>query len=197
LIFDELEIMVLWKAPLDGSSIHLAVEGSCGGTSLGIQLARQVIDEGGRVLWAAPELPDGIRFSQIFEGIELISSSRFHAMNLVGNFEKSLISLKNSANMLPGVALVVLDDYCPDSGKIPATIMKSVNEFLENSDWTTLLISKGGVSMDKTPLVARGKNKMEADVTWLLTRPDQDSKRVLWIDENPIDLRLSEEGYIQ
>ena len=189
--------MVLWKAPLDGSSIHLAVEGSCGGTSLGIQLARQVIDEGGRVLWAAPELPDGIRFSQIFEGIELISSSRFHAMNLVGNFEKSLISLKNSANMLPGVALVVLDDYCPDSGKIPATIMKSVNEFLENSDWTTLLISKGGVSMDKTPLVARGKNKMEADVTWLLTRPDQDSKRVLWIDENPIDLRLSEEGYIQ
>lgn len=99
--------------------------------------------------------------------------------------------------MLPGVALVVLDDYCPDSGKIPATIMKSVNEFLENSDWTTLLISKGGVSMDKTPLVARGKNKMEADVTWLLTRPDQDSKRVLWIDENPIDLRLSEEGYIQ
>jgi len=79
--------MQLWQAPLDGSSIHLAVEGSCGGTSLGIQLARQAIADGGRVLWASPELPDGTRFSQIFSGLEITASSRFHAMNLVGNFE--------------------------------------------------------------------------------------------------------------
>ena len=79
--------MELWKAPLNGSAIHLAVEGSCGGTSLGIQMARQAIVDGGRVLWAAPELPDGTRFSQIFSGMELTASSRFHAMNLVGNID--------------------------------------------------------------------------------------------------------------
>ena len=46
--------MEIWQPDLDESSIHLAVEGSCGGTTLGLQLARQVIDDGGRVLWAAP-----------------------------------------------------------------------------------------------------------------------------------------------
>ena len=73
--------MKLWQSPLDGESIHLAVEGSCGGTTLGLQLARQTIEDGGRVLWAAPELPDGVRFSQIFADLSLTSSSRFHAMN--------------------------------------------------------------------------------------------------------------------
>ena len=32
--------MGLWQANLDGSSIHLAVEGSCGGTTLGLQMAK-------------------------------------------------------------------------------------------------------------------------------------------------------------
>lgn len=188
--------MDLWKPLLDGSAIHLAVEGSCGGTSLGLQLARQVIEDGGRVLWAAPELPDGLRFSQIFEGMELTASSRFHAMSIGGNFDKSLVSLKSSAKMLPGVTLVVLDDYCSDSGQLSNDVVKTVNKFIENSDWTTLLISKGGESMDSSPLIARGKNKLDADVIWLLTRPNSDSKRVLWVDGESIDLRLAEEGYL-
>jgi|TARA_B110000914_G_scaffold176652_1_gene158042 hypothetical protein len=188
--------MELWKPSLDGSAIHLAVEGSCGGTSLGLQLARQVIEDGGRVLWAAPELPDGIRFSQIFEGMELTASSRFHAMNFGGNVDQSLASLKNSAKMLPGVGLVVLDDYCSGSGQLSNDIVKAVNKFIENSDWTTLLISKGGESMDSSPLIARGKNKLKANVIWLLTRPNSDSKRVLWVDGESIDLRLAEEGYL-
>ena len=53
----------------DNSSIHLAVEGSCGGTTLGLQVARQTILDGGRGLWASPELPDGVRFSQIFSDV--------------------------------------------------------------------------------------------------------------------------------
>ena len=187
--------MELWKAPIDGSTIHLAVEGSCGGTSLGVQMARQAILAGGRVLWAAPELPDGVRFSQIFAGMELTASSRFHAMNLVGNLDQSIQSLINAAKMLPGVSLVVLDDYCPDSGKLPKDVVDAVNKLIAASDWTTLLISKGGVSMDSTPLVARGKSKLDANSVWLLTRPEENSKRALWVDENKIDLLLSEEGF--
>ena len=53
--------MKLWQSTVDGESSHLAVEGACGGTTLGLQLARQTIEDGGRVLWAAPELPDGVR----------------------------------------------------------------------------------------------------------------------------------------
>ena len=188
--------MKIWQPSLDDSSIHLAVEGSCGGTTLGLQLARQVIDEGGRVLWASPELPDGVRFSQIFSEISLTASSRFHAMNLVGNVDQAIDSLLKTAKALPNVSLVVLDDYCPDSGAIPSDVIKAVNKLISDTSWTTLMISKGGVAMDSSPLVARGKKKLQADKVWLLTRQESDSKRVLWMDEVEVHLRLKEEGFV-
>ena len=188
--------MEIWQPDLDESSIHLAVEGSCGGTTLGLQLARQVIDNGGRVLWAAPELPDGLRFSQIFSDVSLTASSRFHAMNLVGNVDQAIDSLLKTAKVLPNVSLVVLDDYCPDSGAIPSDVIDAVNKLISDTTWTTLLISKGGTSMDSTPLIARGKSKLKSDEVWLLTRPDSDSKRVLWMDEDKLHLRLNEEGFV-
>ena len=188
--------MTIWQPSLDDSSIHLAVEGSCGGTTIGLQLARQVIDEGGRVLWASPELPDGVRFSQIFSEISLTASSRFHAMNLVGNIDQAIDSLLKTAKALPNVSLVVLDDYCPDSGVIPSDVIKAVNKLISDTSWTTLMISKGGVAMDSSPLVARGKKKLHADKVWLLTRQESDSKRVLWMDETEVHLRLKEEGFV-
>ena len=116
-------------------------------------------------------------------------------MNLVGNVDKALESLLHNAKMLPGVSLVVLDDYCPPNGKIPSDVVKAVNNLISQTDWTTLLISKGGESMDSTPLVARGKSKLNTDKIWLLTRPNADSKRILWIDEESIELCLVEEGF--
>ena len=188
--------MEIWQPDLDESSIHLAVEGSCGGTTIGLQLARQVIDDGGRVLWAAPELPDGVRFSQIFSDVSLTASSRFHAMNLVGNVDQAIDSLLKTAKVLPNVSLVVLDDYCPDSGAMPSDVIDSVNKLISDTTWNTLLISKGGTSMDSTPLIARGKSKLNTDKVWLLTRPDSDSKRILWMNEDKLLLRLNEEGFV-
>ena len=189
--------MAPWEIDLDGSSIHLAIEGSCGGTTLGLQMARQAISNGGRVLWAAPELPDPARFSQIFADISPTESSRFHAMNLVGNVDQALDSLLKTANALPNVSLVVMDDYCPDSGQIPNSIISAVNKFISNTSWTTLLISKGGVSMDTAePIIARSRNKMKTDKVWLLTRPNTDSKRILALSKSKVDLRLVDEGFI-
>ena len=189
--------MILWKANLDGSSIHLAVEGSCGGTTLGLQMAKQAISDGGRVLWASPEMPDATRFSQIFSDISLTESSRFHAMILVGNVDQALDSLQKTATALPNVSLVVLDDYCPESGQIPGDVVAALNKLIAKTSWTTLLISKGGVSMEsEEPLTARARNKINADEVWLLTRPSSDSKRVLYNSESQTPLRLVEEGFI-
>jgi hypothetical protein len=185
----------LYKFELDGTSIHLAVQESCGGTTIGLQMARQSIEKGGRVLWASPELPDGTRFSQIFDGIDPVSSSRFHAMNLVGNFDQALESLISAAKMLPSVDLVILDDYCPKSGKIPNDIIKGVNKLIEVSKWTTLLISKGGESMDESPLNARASNEINADSIWLLTRKKTDNRRLLQMDQDSLELVLTEDGY--
>jgi len=189
--------MTLWHADLDGSSIHLAVEGSCGGTTLALQLARQVIIDGGRVLWASPEMPDATRFSQIFSDVSPTESSRFHAMNLVGNVDQALESLQKTASSLPNVSLVVLDDYCPDSGQIPSDVVSAVNKLISVTTWTTFLVSKGGVAMEsEEPIVARGKNKINADKIWLLTRPNSDSTRVLFSQGSQTDLRLVEEGFV-
>ncbi len=190
-------ILSLFQFDIDGSSIHLAVEGSCGGSTIGIQMARQSIENGGRVLWASPELPDGTRFSQIFKGLDPVSSSKFHAMNLVGNFDLALESLISAAKMLPNVNLVIMDDYCPDSGKIPNDIISGVNKLIAESNWTNLLISKGGESMDEKPLNARGKSRIKSDKIWLLTRPGSDSKRILTMGENSINLILTEDGFVE
>ena len=87
--------MKLWQADLDGSSIHLAVEGSCGGTTLGLQMARQAISDGGRVLGHRPKCLMLLVFLRFFSDISPTESSRFHAMNLVGNVDQSLDSLEN------------------------------------------------------------------------------------------------------
>ena len=189
--------MNFWTFNQNDSSIHLAVDGSCGGTTLGLQMAKQTISAGGRVLWASPELPDATRFSQIFKDVSLTESSRFHAMNLVGNIDQSVKSLQKTAKSLPNVKLVVLDDYCPATGHIPIEIIKAVNGLISTASWTTLLISEGGTSMKSDDeLSARGKSKINSDEVWFLRRPSSDSKRILSMDGEIKNLRLLEEGFV-
>ena len=59
---------------LDGDRIHLAVEGSTGGTTLGLHLAADAIENWKRVLWASVEMPDPARFSQLFSHLSLVES---------------------------------------------------------------------------------------------------------------------------
>ncbi|MDP6869688.1 MAG: hypothetical protein QGI21_02820 [Candidatus Poseidoniaceae archaeon] len=187
--------MPLWLPDVGAESIHLVVEGSCGGTTLGLQISKQVIEEGGRVLWASPELPDGVRFGQIFSELDPVSSSRYHAINLVGEIKQSLENILSIAKMLPNVKLVVVDDYCPDTGRIPSNIVKAINNFVEASEWCTIFISKGGVSMDDRPLIERSGKNLNIGETWLLTRPDTDNKRIIHTGGKEIKLTLDEDGY--
>ena len=41
-----------------------------------------------------------------------------------------------------------------EKNKNSKDVVSAVNKLIEGSDWTTLLISKGGVAMDKSPLIA-------------------------------------------
>ena len=148
-------------------------------------------------MWAAPELPDSTRFSQIFSDVDLSASSRFHAMNLVGNFDQAIDTIIHTANTLPGVSLVILDDFSPNSGRVPKDVTSGVNKLIKSSNWTTLLITKGGVSMGEESLTARGKSEIKSDEVWLLTRPDSGSKRTLSVSNQKVNLVLKEEGFFQ
>ena len=51
---------------------HLAVDGSSGGTTFALQLARESIEAGNRVLWASEEMPNPLRFNQLFNSLNII-----------------------------------------------------------------------------------------------------------------------------
>ena len=86
---------------LKGRQIHLAVEGSTGGTTIGLHFAADTIASGQRVLWASTEMPNPARFSQLFEHLSLVESSRFHAMNFGGRFDRAIDALLEAATSLP------------------------------------------------------------------------------------------------
>ena len=187
----------------DGERIHLAVEGSTGGTTLGLHMAADVINRGQRVLWASAEMPDPARFSQLFQHLSLVESSRFHAMNFGGRFDRAIDALLDAATSLPSVGLVVMDDWCPSSGRVPADKLNDVGRLANDcpENITLLLISKGSVDASgtsKDAIVARAETSMKSKgfTTWRLWRGKNSHQRVLAVDDSETTLTIDDSGFV-
>lgn len=195
--------MARMSFPADGCRIHLAVEGSTGGTTLGLHMAADAIEHGGRVLWAAPEMPDGVRFGQLFEHLSLADSSRYHAMNLVGSLTQAVDILLQTSTALPSVSLVVLDDWCDPSGRIPQSRIKDASRLAKELDSriTLLLISKGGADAGRNSngLNVRAEGAMGEGgfQIWKLKRPNDGPVRTIECDSASHQCRLTDEGFQQ
>ena len=189
--------------PFKSAQIHMAVEGSTGGTTLGLHMAADAIRDGGRVLWASPEMPDGVRFGQLFEHLSLADSSKFHAMNLVGNLSQAVDVLVETSTAHPSVRLVVLDDWCAHSGRIPVDRINDMSTLGSSlgDDISLVLISKAGINAGDSPsdLTVRGKEKMHAAgfPIWTLTRKQDGPKRTVGINDQLIECRIDDEGFVE
>ncbi|GIR76253.1 MAG: hypothetical protein CM15mP78_09520 [Candidatus Poseidoniales archaeon] len=188
---------------LSGDRIHLAVEGSIGGTSLGLHLAADVINGGQRVLWASVEMPDPARFSQLFQHLSLVESSRFHAMNFGGRFDSAIDALLEAATSLPSVGLVVLDDWCPGSGRIPADRLEHIERVASDcpEHITVLLISKGSVDASGSnddPIVARAADAMakKGFSVWRLWRGRNGAQRTLDRSGELVAFTIEDSGFV-
>ena len=188
---------------LSGDRIHLAVEGSIGGTSLGLHLAADVINAGERVLWASVEMPDPARFSQLFQHLSLVESSRFHAMNFGGRFDRAIDALLEAATSLPSVGLVVLDDWCPGSGRIPADRLEHIERVASDcpEHITVLLISKGSVDASGSnddPIVARAADAMakKGFSVWRLWRGRNGAQRTLDRNGELVAFTIEDSGFV-
>ena len=188
---------------LSGDRIHLAVEGSIGGTSLGLHLAADVINAGQRVLWASVEMPDPARFSQLFQHLSLVESSRFHAMNFGGRFDRAIDALLEAATSLPSVGLVVLDDWCPGSGRIPADRLEHIERVASDcpEHITVLLISKGSVDASGSnddPIVARAADTMakKGFSVWRLWRGRNGAQRTLDRNGELVAFTIEDSGFV-
>ena len=188
---------------LSGDRIHLAVEGSIGGTSLGLHLAADVINDGQRVLWASVEMPDPARFSQLFQHLSLVESSRFHAMNFGGRFDRAIDALLEAATSLPSVGLVVLDDWCPGRGRIPADRLEHIERVASDcpEHITVLLISKGSVDASGSnddPIVARAADAMakKGFSVWRLWRGRNGAQRTLDRNGELVAFTIEDSGFV-
>ena len=186
-----------------GKRIHLAVEGSCGGTSFGLHMAADVIGSGQRVLWSSKALPNAERFAQLFAHLSLTESSRFHAMNFGGRFDRAVDAIIEAANALPSVGLIVLDDWCDNTGRIPNTQVEQVKRLgaLVDNGVTLLLISKGSVdasgksdeAIRPRALDAMSEAGYEA---WTLSRPSDGAKRRLTSGQETLGLVIEDSGFV-
>ena len=188
---------------LKGERIHLGVEGSTGGTSLGLHVAADVIEAGQRVLWASVDMPDPARFSQLFQHLSLVESSRFHAMNFGGRFDRAVDAVLEAANSLPSVGLVVMDDWCPASGRIPSDRLDHIQRVADEcpTHVSVILISKGSVDASGStndPIVARGGDAMakKGFTTWRLWRGKHGAQRILDRAGMHVELTIEDSGFV-
>lgn len=180
--------------------VHLSVEGSCGGSSFGLTLAKNTLLDGGRVLWVSPEFPNEQRFSQIFTEVDITSSSKFHAVNLVGKLDQTVSSLIRLSSSLPNVQLIVLDDWCEKQGKIPSDSIKSMAKLASGipDDVKLLLITKLGTNVTgEGEFSVRGEKQMkESNFEILcLNKSKNSSYRILSNEEQKINLVIEDSGF--
>ena len=188
--------------PFENARVHLAVEGSTGGTTLGLHMAADAIEDGGRVLWASPEMPDGVRFGQLFEHLSLADSSKFHAMNLVGSLSQAVDVLVETSTALPSVRLIVLDDWCAQSGRIPSDRIQDAEHLAErlSCDIGLVLISKAGINAggEGSSLNVRGEDKMKSAgfQIWTLERPTDGPRRNITMNGDVNPCRIDDQGFV-
>lgn len=186
---------------LEGKRIHLSVAGGCGGTTFGLQSAVDEIQSGGRVLWASPEMPNATRFSQLFSSLNIVQSSRFHALNLIGAMDRCVDAIVEAEQSLPRVGLVILDDWCSPTGRIEKEHLDAVFDLAQriNSDTSLLLISKSGTDVTGSvkPYRIRSETKFSEQgfATWALYGGDN-GFTILDLQDDVKRLKIEESGFI-
>ena len=196
-----LSMFMRWHPETPSNRIHLAIEGSVGGTTIGLHMSADVIDNGGRVLWIGMEMPNSERFPQLFSHISPVASSRFHAMMITGALDKSLETIISAANNLPSVRLIVMDDWCDSSGKIPKFQLDLISRLSNSisSEIRLLLISKGTVDASGKrvgEIFARAENHFvnEGYEIWTFSRSSNGHHRILNIGSNSTTLKIVDSG---
>ena len=190
-----------WMLNLEGKRIHLSVDGGSGGTTLGLHCAVDQIQGGGRVLWASPHMPNATRFSQLFTSLNIVEASRFHAMNLIGNMERCVDAIVEAEQNLPSVGLIVLDDWCEPTGRIPSRNLKAVIDLNKriNDSTALLLISKSGTDVSSSEQMVKPRSESNLKdggfEIWTLHETEQKAKVLNHVGKELVG-KIEDSGFI-
>ena len=123
-------------------------------------------------------------------------------MMIAGALDKAIEAVISAANTLPSVELIVLDEWCESSGKIPKNQLELISKLGTSIDQNIrlLLISKGSVDASgnrKGEIFARAENFFVNDgyEIWTLSRGSTGYIRKLTSNGEVTRLKIEENGF--
>jgi len=174
--------------------VHLAVEAGCGGTTFALQQARTVLADGRHVVWVCAEMPDGQRFSQLYEDVSPVAVARLHMAAVGDNIGHGITSALGLLGALNSIGLVIVDDWTAKTGKAPAELLTSIRSLIDccqEGEVPLLLISSAYEDASGKGWKSRGGLKVE---TWFL-HPEEMSIRNIVKSDSTQQCTLGDEGF--
>jgi hypothetical protein len=168
---------------------------------MAMQYSREVLNDGGRVIWVCENSPDPGRFSQLFEDVSVVFLAKLH---LMACGEGLTMGIQTSAKLTERLSpqLVVIDDWTPRTGqadKMAISAIKDIMQLLEGKNCPILIISSlYGDASGKDEWRVRGEKALQKldSITWKLTIQEGGvQKRNLLIADENISLTISDEGF--
>jgi len=184
--------------PSPSGCVHLSVAAGCGGTTWGLQQARNALKEGEHVVWICEESPDVGRFSQMFTNVSPSAVSKLHLSAVGENIETGIDSAISLLKVLSNISLVVVDDWTAKTGKTSPDLRKSMHELIEEckvNKVSLLIISSAYEDAGGDGWKARGGLK-ECEI-WFLHRCEREERiRELHIDGVVNEFTITDDGFI-
>jgi|ETNmetMinimDraft_21_1059911.scaffolds.fasta_scaffold14761_4 hypothetical protein len=182
--------------PLTGC-VHLSVEAGCGGTTWGLQYAREVLGNDKHVVWICEEMPDGERFSQLFSQLHPTAVSKFHLSAIGENTDIGITSAIDLLDALKNIELVVIDDWTPKSGKSKSNVTKAMINLIQKCTVNDVrMIAISAAYEDASGSGWKSRGNLDGCEIWFLHRNNLESMmRELHTPADKLNYTLSDEGF--
>ena len=183
---------------LGRGAVHLSSEPGAGRTTLCLNMANDVLESGGRVIWSCMKTPDQVRFSKIMEDLDRDRLMDFRVIEFGNHLAMIEEVLIENIRHLETDDLVIIDDWCGPTGRAKKVEIDSLIRIIETSDCGVIATSSAVVNASGSGpgLVARGGVVISAKMRslMLLGHPTRESHRILSDDSGDILLRMDEYG---
>lgn len=183
---------------LDSGPVHISVEAGIGGTSLCLSLSAAILEANARVVWLARTAPDPSRTSQILESLTQTQLERLFIVEFGNDFLTRVKAVAPLISRLNEADLVVIDDWCPPSGRAPASDLSAARTVISAAKNTRLILTaKAYESPAGTgePWRSRGEQLQGTRQVWLFRSEGIRNRRILVDGEQSSELELRNGGF--
>tara|TARA_B100000579_G_scaffold390322_1_gene364720 strand:+ start:1172 stop:1741 length:570 start_codon:yes stop_codon:yes gene_type:complete len=184
---------------LESGPVHISVEEGIGGTSLCLSLAAKVLQSNSRVVWLGRTPLNSERTKAILAELNENQLERLFIVEFGENLLARTTALKPLINRLTDADLIVIDDWCPSSGRAPANDLQAVRSIIPSAGNTRLIITSKAYespSGDGEKWKSRGSQLSGVRQVWLLRQEGFRNHRRIIDGEIQTRLLLEESGFI-